>query len=326
MFGIRSVNVRTLERPGFWRGEVVRYLVMVGELRRSADRAAARHRPLAAVRPGATRARLAGSRRRDLVRGRAHTGSIPMMRSGCASPARPSATNLQDERPALPSLATPATPGRSGRVHPRRAQQRRCARRSPPRWPAARPRHRATQADPRARDALRPKPAGAPRWRPPRPARRRRVPSPPRRVLPLPGGEPVRAHLGGAGSARRARALRGHPPRHRRDGRRRGRRPAHRTITGRRAGRARNGPAARCRMTRSPSRRPTSPWCVRATRSSPWIAVRRTAAGLVRAGIERALVPGRGCRDRGRRHDPLRRPVRRGADRPRRPETIGTSR
>ena len=29
MFGIRSVNVRTLERPGFWRGEVVRYLVMV---------------------------------------------------------------------------------------------------------------------------------------------------------------------------------------------------------------------------------------------------------------------------------------------------------
>ncbi|MGZ0711561.1 RDD family protein (plasmid) [Coraliomargarita sp. W4R53] len=27
-FGIRSVNVRTLERPGFWRGAVVRYLVM----------------------------------------------------------------------------------------------------------------------------------------------------------------------------------------------------------------------------------------------------------------------------------------------------------
>jgi len=27
VFGIRSVNVRTLERPGFWRGAVVRYLV-----------------------------------------------------------------------------------------------------------------------------------------------------------------------------------------------------------------------------------------------------------------------------------------------------------
>ncbi|WP_374977288.1 RDD family protein [Microbacterium trichothecenolyticum] len=28
--GIRSVNVRTLERPGFWRGAVVRYLVLYG--------------------------------------------------------------------------------------------------------------------------------------------------------------------------------------------------------------------------------------------------------------------------------------------------------
>ncbi|MFF2487482.1 RDD family protein [Microbacterium sp. NPDC058062] len=30
MTGIRSVNVRTLERPGFWRGAVVRYLVLYG--------------------------------------------------------------------------------------------------------------------------------------------------------------------------------------------------------------------------------------------------------------------------------------------------------
>lgn len=29
VFGIRSINVRTLERPGFWRGAVVRYLVAV---------------------------------------------------------------------------------------------------------------------------------------------------------------------------------------------------------------------------------------------------------------------------------------------------------
>ncbi|UJP09180.1 RDD family protein [Microbacterium sp. KUDC0406] len=28
IFGIRSVNVRTLERPGFWRGAVVRYLIL----------------------------------------------------------------------------------------------------------------------------------------------------------------------------------------------------------------------------------------------------------------------------------------------------------
>ena len=30
MTGIRSVNVRTLERPGFWRGAVLRYLVLYG--------------------------------------------------------------------------------------------------------------------------------------------------------------------------------------------------------------------------------------------------------------------------------------------------------
>jgi uncharacterized RDD family membrane protein YckC len=32
LFGIRSINVRTLERPGFWRGAVVRYLVAYASL------------------------------------------------------------------------------------------------------------------------------------------------------------------------------------------------------------------------------------------------------------------------------------------------------
>ncbi|MBO9627135.1 MAG: RDD family protein, partial [Microbacterium sp.] len=32
VFGIRSVNVRTLERPGFWRGAVVRYLLAYASL------------------------------------------------------------------------------------------------------------------------------------------------------------------------------------------------------------------------------------------------------------------------------------------------------
>lgn len=32
IFGIRSVNVRTLERPGFWRGAVVRYLIAYASL------------------------------------------------------------------------------------------------------------------------------------------------------------------------------------------------------------------------------------------------------------------------------------------------------
>ena len=113
LFGIRSINVRTLERPGFWRGEVVRYLVMwasfivplIGPLLVIA---------LSPLFDPERRGRgwpdLAGATWFVDVRNGLNPYDAKRMRIA----RKTAATNLQDERPALPSLATPATAETSG--------------------------------------------------------------------------------------------------------------------------------------------------------------------------------------------------------------------
>ena len=140
LVGIRSINVRTLERPGFWRGEVVRYLVMwasfivplIGPLLVIA---------LSPLFDPERRGRgwpdLAGATWFVDVR----RGLDPYDAKRMRIARKTVATNLQDRRPALPSLATAATAeATSCCLHPRGAQQRGRARRfllpSPPSTPA----------------------------------------------------------------------------------------------------------------------------------------------------------------------------------------------
>ncbi len=162
MFGIRSVNVRTLERPGFWRGEVVRYLVM------SASFIVPLVGPLLVIalsplfdpeRRGRGWPDLAGATWFVDVRNGLNPYDDKRMRIA----RKTAATNLQDERSALPSLATSATMGAGAAYIPiprssggvlgaRRVEQpaRRSLRPEPPRSSrsadaiasaAARPRH-----------------------------------------------------------------------------------------------------------------------------------------------------------------------------------------
>ena len=110
MVGIRSVNVRTLQRPGFWRGEVVRYLVM------GASFIVPLIGPLLVIalsplfdpeRRGRGWPDLAGATWFVDVRKGLNPYDAKRMRIA----RKTVATNLQDERSALPSLATSATPG-----------------------------------------------------------------------------------------------------------------------------------------------------------------------------------------------------------------------
>ena len=110
MFGIRSVNVRTLERPGFWRGAVVRYLVMsvsfivplIGPLLVIA--LSPRFDP---ERRGRGWPDLAGATWFVDVRDGLNPYDAKRMRIA----RKTVATNLQDERSSLPSLATATTAG-----------------------------------------------------------------------------------------------------------------------------------------------------------------------------------------------------------------------
>jgi hypothetical protein len=110
MFGIRSVNVRTLERPGFWRGEVVRYLVMCASF------IVPLIGPLLVIalsplfdpqRRGRGWPDLAGATWFVDVRNGLNPYDPKRMRIA----RKTAATNLRDERSALPSLATSATAG-----------------------------------------------------------------------------------------------------------------------------------------------------------------------------------------------------------------------
>ncbi len=281
MFGIRSVNVRTLERPGFWRGEVVRYLVMwasfivplIGPLLVIA---------LSPLFDPQRRGRgwpdLAGATWFVDVRSGLNPYDAKRMRIA----RKTAATNLQDERSALPSLATSATAGVGPHTSPSRAAVAACSALTVSSRPhRAVPRLRPRR--PRPPRACRRRPAATrPRGRVSRERRRRPLP---RRASGLISAVP--------GVVRRACAHRRHPPGHRRDGRRRGRRTPHRTITGRRAGRARDGAAPLPDDGKSVSK--THIALVRS--GNALIAVDRgstNGSSLVRAGIERALVPGEG--------------------------------
>ncbi|MDE0547475.1 RDD family protein [Microbacterium sp. C7(2022)] len=110
MFGIRSVNVRTLERPGFWRGAVVRYLVM------SVSFWIPLFGPLLVIalspffdteRRGRSWVDHAGATWLVDVRDGLNPYDAKRMRIA----RKTAATDLRDERPSLPSLATPGVAG-----------------------------------------------------------------------------------------------------------------------------------------------------------------------------------------------------------------------
>jgi uncharacterized RDD family membrane protein YckC len=108
LVGIRSVNVRTLERPGFWRGEVVRYLVMVASFIVPVVGPVL----VIAVSPFFDTERrgrgwpdLAGATWFVDVRHGLNPYDIKRMRIA----RKTAAANLEDDRRPLPSLATPVT-------------------------------------------------------------------------------------------------------------------------------------------------------------------------------------------------------------------------
>lgn len=108
LVGIRSVNVRTLERPGFWRGEVVRYLVMLASFIVPVVGPVL----VIAVSPFFDTERrgrgwpdLAGATWFVDVRHGLNPYDIKRMRIA----RKTVAANLQDDRRPLPSLATPVT-------------------------------------------------------------------------------------------------------------------------------------------------------------------------------------------------------------------------
>ena len=241
LMGIRSINVRTLERPGFWRGEVVRYLVMwasfivplIGPLLVIA---------LSPLFDPQRRGRgwpdLAGATWFVDVR----RGLDPYDAKRMRIARKTVATNLQDQRPALPSLATSATAEATGAYIPvarssggvlgaHRVEQPVAAAVSAAGTTAGaapadeRPAWHRFLLDAGSHDVLDERRPGT-RGRDPAGRRRR-----------------VRADLRGARGAGGTPDRRGHPPRQRRDGRRRGRRPSHRTIACRCAGRTRHGSA-----------------------------------------------------------------------------------
>lgn len=105
LMGIRSVNVRTLERPGFWRGAVVRYLVLYGSF------LVPLLGPLLVIalsplwdtrRRGRGWPDLAGATWFVDIRRGLNPYDVKRMRIA----RKTVATDLRDERPELPSLAT----------------------------------------------------------------------------------------------------------------------------------------------------------------------------------------------------------------------------
>lgn len=117
IFGIRSINVRTLERPGFWRGAVVRYLIMWGSF------AVPLIGPLVVI----ALSPLFDPEKRgrgwpDLVAATwfvdVRNGLNPYDAKRMRIARKTVATNLSDERRPLPSLATPVTSGGVGTYVP----------------------------------------------------------------------------------------------------------------------------------------------------------------------------------------------------------------
>ncbi len=105
LLGLRSVNVRTLEKPGFWRGAVVRYLVLVGSF------VVALVGPLVVIalsplfdrdRRGRGWPDLAAATWIVDIRRGLNPYDVKRMRIA----RKTVATDLRDERDALPSLAT----------------------------------------------------------------------------------------------------------------------------------------------------------------------------------------------------------------------------
>lgn len=107
MFGIRSVNVRTLERPRFWRGAVVRYLIAWASLLVPV------FGPVLVI----ALSPLFDPERRgrgwpDMIAGTwfvdVRAGLNPYDKKRMRIARKTQRASLHDERPALPSLATPA--------------------------------------------------------------------------------------------------------------------------------------------------------------------------------------------------------------------------
>lgn len=115
--GIRSVNVRTLERPGFWRGAVLRYLVLYGSF------LVPLVGPVLVIacsplfdpeRRGRGWADLAGATWFVDARDGLNPYDVKRMRIA----RKTAATDLADERSELRSLATSATPPGTGAYIP----------------------------------------------------------------------------------------------------------------------------------------------------------------------------------------------------------------